>query len=83
MNIQSAIKSGKPFKTPQMRDYLYTKMDSLTNNDFFYWLSDDRRCDIFPVTAIMSEEWTTMEVPNNLLAFPVKPNPPLKPKGVS
>jgi len=57
MLIQEAIRSGKPFKTPKMHDYLYVKKEESTKIDFFYWTKDSSRCGLFPVDAILSDEW--------------------------
>lgn len=83
MNLQAAIKTGKPFKMPKMLDYLYVKKDQMTNVEFFHWLSDNTRCSLLPVYAIMSEDWVIYNPPNNILSFPIKPIPANKPETAS
>lgn len=72
MKIQDAIKSGRPFKIPAMHDFLYVKKEPSSQVDFFYWMMDHTMCKIFPVDAILSENWFLMEMPDNLLTFKPK-----------
>lgn len=83
MTIQEAIKTGKPFKMSKMSDYLYIKQDQMTRAEFFYWMSDNVRCNLFPVYAIMANDWTLYDPPSNVLSFPIKPIPPNRPETAS
>lgn len=75
MKIQDAIRSQKPFKLKEFNDYLYVKKHPVIGVEHFYWVSDDIACGLFPVYAILSEEWEVMEVSNNVLQFPVRNKP--------
>jgi hypothetical protein len=67
MTIQEAIKTGKPIKTPLMNDYLYAN-----DGGFFSWLSDDSPVTLFPVSAMMSNDWVVLDVKDNVVSFPKK-----------
>lgn len=69
MLLQEALKSETPFKLPEMNDFLYVKKHPDTKIDYCYWLADDVLCGIFPVYSLLSDRWTLMEVPDNVIKF--------------
>ena len=83
MLLQDAIRSKKPFKLSYMKDYLYVKTDPTSGIEFFFWATDHTRCGVFTVMAVLSEEWLLMEIPDNLIKFPVKPIPQNRPPEAS
>ncbi len=84
MKLQEAILSKKPFKIPTMREYLYVKENNNTPlEDFLFWHNDNTRCGAIPLSALLSDKWELMVVPDNVLEFPIKPIPPGRPKGAA
>jgi hypothetical protein len=74
MLLQEVIKvaQGKPFKLPQMTQYLYTKVNPIPQEDFLFWFDSNKLCNLITVTALMSDKWELMIIPNNVLEFSKK-----------
>lgn len=83
MDIKAAIRSKRPFKIPKMTDHLYVKPHPNNNIDILYWLTTGKPCGTIPVEALLSENWVLMEIPNNIIKFPIKPIPKNKPEEAS
>ncbi len=65
MTIQEAIRSGKPFKLPLMQDYIRTAV--IFGTEMFVWCHSGEPLRIFPVETVLSENWSILEDPKNLI----------------
>lgn len=82
--IEAILNSNsRPFKLPQMTSYLYVKANRAPNEDFLIWTDNNTKCGGITITALISDQWQYMAVPDNVLKFPIKPIPPNRPDTAS
>lgn len=77
MDILTAIKTGKPFKTPEMLDYL-----TVSTRGLLVWLTDGYPVTSFPIRAMLADTFQVMDIKDNVIKFgkPFKKQPDNSPE---